>query len=163
MKKRSLKLRSVPTEVHKLERFTEELCDEYNINNSYFGNILVVLTEAFENAMFHGNAADPEKFITISFEPRPKGFLFEVRDEGKGFDFDNIPDATDVEGNPEGKGTGLYLIHSLADEVSFTDRGRCIRILFSIASINQQTSIERRNLLNDFVKSGKEEKTKKAE
>lgn len=163
MKKRSLILQSVPSEIHKLERFTEELCDEYNINNSYFGNILVALTEAFENAMIHGNHNDPSRKVSITFENRPKGFLFEVRDEGKGFDFHLVPDATDVEGNPEGKGTGLFLIRSLADEVNFADHGRCIRMLFSIASINQQMSIERRNLLNDFIKTGKEEKTKKAE
>lgn len=163
MEKRSLKLKSVPTELHKLERFTEELCDEYNINNSYFGNILLVLTEAFENAMFHGNGSDPSKYVVVSFEPRAKGFLFEVRDEGKGFDYKHIPDATDVEGNPEGKGTGLFLIRSLADEVNFSEQGSCIRILFSIASINQQISVDRRTLLNDFIKSGEKEKTKKTE
>lgn len=162
MKKRSLNLKSVSSEIHRLEKFTEELCDAYNINNSYFGNILVALTEAFENAMIHGNKNDPSRHIHVSFESRPKGFLFEVRDEGQGFDFLNIPDATDVEGNPEGKGTGLFLIRSLADEVSFADHGRCIRMLFSIASINQQLSVDRRNLLNDFIRAGKTEQTKKA-
>ncbi len=162
MKKRSLQLKSVPSEIHRLEKFTEELCDEYNINNSYFGNILVALTEAFENAMIHGNGSVASRPIRVSFESRPKGFLFEVHDEGKGFDVSNIPDATDVEGNPEGKGTGLFLIRSLADEVSFSDHGRCIRILFSIASINQQMAVGRRKLLNDFITAGKTEKTKKA-
>ncbi len=162
MKKRSLKVKSVISEVHKLEKFVEELCDEYNINNSYFGNILLSLTEAFENAIFHGNGSDASKIVSISFESRPKGLLFQVQDEGKGFDYQNVPDATDVEGNPDKKGSGLFMIRALADEVNFIDKGRCIQILFYISSINQQIAIDRIQSLQDFIKTGKEEKAKKA-
>ena len=35
-------------EVTKLERFIEEICDFYNINNEYFGNILLATTEAVD-------------------------------------------------------------------------------------------------------------------
>jgi serine/threonine-protein kinase RsbW len=162
MKKHSLKLQSSITEIHKLEKFVEEICDEYNINNSYFGNILLSLTEAFENALFHGNKSNPAKLVKISFESKPKGLLFEVHDEGKGFDFNNIPDATDIEGNPEKRGAGLFMIKSLADEIHFSDQGRCIQILFYISSINQQIAIDRIQSLNSFIKSGKEEKAKKS-
>ena len=33
-------------DLSKLERFVEEICDYYNINNEYFGNILLATTEA---------------------------------------------------------------------------------------------------------------------
>lgn len=163
MKKRSLKLNSVPTEIHEVERFVEEICDESNINNSYFGNILVAVTEAFENAMIHGNESNPQRQVIISFENVPKGLSFEVKNEGKGFDIALIPDAADVEGNPEKKGTGLFLIKSLADEVIYSDNGRCIQMLFYISSINQQIADERRNKLKAFKNVRKEEKAKKDE
>jgi len=162
MKKRSLKLNSIITEIHKLEKFVEEICDEHNINNTYFGNILLTLTEAFENAIFNGNGSDPTNKVSSTIETTPKGLLFEVHDEGKGFDFLNIPDATDVVGNPDKKGTGIFMIKALADEINFIDKGRGIQILFYIASINQQIAVDRIQSLQDFIKTGKEEKAKKA-
>jgi serine/threonine-protein kinase RsbW len=156
MKKSTLKIKSVPANIHSLERFVENICDEYNINNTYFGNILITLTEAMENALYHGNKSDPEKYIIIKFESKSKGLLFEISDEGKGFDFNNIPDATDVQGNPERKGTGLYLIKALADEVKFKSNGSTIQIMFYISSINQQLAVDRISQLNAFKKTGKE-------
>jgi serine/threonine-protein kinase RsbW len=161
MKQHTLKLKSVPANIHRLEKFVEDICDEYNINNTYFGNILVALTEAFENACIHGNLNDPEKNINIIFHSEPKGLLFEVKNEGNGFDYKNIPDAVDVVGNPDKKGTGIFLIKSLADEVKFKDNGRGIQLIFYISSINQQMSDERINQLNAFRVNEKQQKVKK--
>ena len=163
MKKRTLKLKSVPENIHRIEKFVEEICDEYNINNTYFGNILVSLTEAMENAIYHGNRNDPRKNVYITFTSKPKGLMFQISDEGEGFDFNNIPDATDVQGNPEKKGTGIFLIRSLADEVHFKENGRVIQIMFYISSINQQIAVERMNQLDSFRKTGKEIKAEKKE
>jgi serine/threonine-protein kinase RsbW len=157
MKKRTLKLKSLTSNINSLERFVEEICDEYNINNTYFGNILVSLTEALENAVVHGNKSNPDKKVIVTFESNAKGLVF----EGSGFDFSNIPDATDPVTNPERKGTGIFLIRSLADEVSFRDHGRTIQITFFISSINQQIADDRVSHLNSFTKSNKEVKEEK--
>jgi serine/threonine-protein kinase RsbW len=156
MKKSTLKIKSVAANIHKLEKFVEDICDEFNINNTYFGNILVTLTEALENAIYHGNKSNPDKNIQITFESKPKGLLFTIADEGEGFDYNNIPDATDVEGNPDKKGTGLFLIRSLADEVKFKDNGCTIQIMFYIASINQQIALDRIAQLNSLSQANKE-------
>lgn len=161
MKKRTLKLRSQLTDIHLVERFVEEICDEYNINNTYFGNILVSLTEAIENAIVHGNASNAGKSVAVTFESTAKGLIFEVSDEGQGFDYMNIPDAADPVSNPEKKGTGLFLIRTLADEVDFKENGRTIQIMFYISSINQQIATERISQFHTFTKSGKEIKEKK--
>ena len=159
MKKNTLKIKTLPANIHNLEKFVEDICDEYNINNTYFGNILVTLTEAYENAFYHGNKSNPEKNIVISFSSKPKGLMFEVSDEGNGFDYNSIPDATDVEGNPDRKGTGIFLIKTLADEVHYKNQGRTIQIVFYISSINQQLAIDRINQLNSFQNAGKNVKT----
>jgi serine/threonine-protein kinase RsbW len=163
MKKRTLRLKSTPAQIHIVEKFVEEVCDENNINNTYFGNILVAVTEAFENAMIHGNENKADKIITLSFETREKGLMFEIKDEGHGFDASQVPDATDVEGNPDKKGTGLFLIKSLTDEVRHTDNGRCIQMLFYIASINKQMADERVKKLSAFKKETKKEDIKRDE
>ena len=33
-----------------VEKFVDEICDYYNINASFFGNIIIAITEAVKNA-----------------------------------------------------------------------------------------------------------------
>jgi serine/threonine-protein kinase RsbW len=134
-----------------IERFVEEICDEYSINNNYFANIMLVITEAVRNSIIHGNKLDPRKKVRLSFRSKPFGLLFVVEDEGSGFDHSNLPDPTELE-ESDVKGTGLYLIRSLSDEVTFKDNGRVIEIAFKIASINYEISIKRVNELNLYLK-----------
>jgi serine/threonine-protein kinase RsbW len=144
-------LSSVPGNIHQVEKFVEDICDEYNINNTYFGNILVVLTEAFENAIKHGNGSDPSKNVQLTFTSKPEGLSFTISDEGNGFDFNNIPDPTDINTDIEKfNGRGIFLIKSLADEVDFLENGRKIEILFKISSINYELAIDRINHLKKY-------------
>ena len=144
-------LSSTPHNIHQIERFVEDICDEYNINNTYFGNILVVLTEAVENAMKHGNSYDITKNVEISFTSKPEGLSFIIKDEGNGFDISNIPDPTDLKSNPdELKGRGIFCIRTLADEVRFFDGGKSLEILFKISSINNEMALDRINKLKYY-------------
>jgi serine/threonine-protein kinase RsbW len=146
-----LVLPSLPASIHQVEKFVENICDEYNINNTYFGNILVTLTEAFENAMIHGNSNDQSKNVNITFTSKPEGLSFMISDEGNGFDVSQVPDPTDINFNNEtNKGRGIFLIKSLADDVKFLDNGKKVEILFKIASINSELAIGRINLLKDY-------------
>lgn len=142
---------SLPENIHKVEKFVEDICDEYNINNTYFGNILVALTEAVENAMLHGNGKNPAKHVLINFSSKPEGLSFVVKDEGDGFDINLIPDPTDlaIDAN-QIKGRGIFLIKNLADEVLYTQNGSSVEIIFKIASINQELAVERMNLLKKY-------------
>jgi len=137
--------------IHQVEKFVEDICDEYNINNTYFGNILVTVAEAFENAVKHGNGDDPSKNVTIIFTSRPEGLLFTISDEGNGFDVDQIPDPTDINIDIDQiKGRGIFLIKSLADEVRFPENGKKVEILFKISSINSELAIDRMNQLKEY-------------
>ncbi len=144
-------LPSLPENINQVEKFVEDICDEYNINNTYFGNILVALTEAFENAMVHGNGKDPVKKVHIIFTHKPEGLSFIVKDEGKGFDINQISDPTDINSDTdESKGRGIFLIKSLADEVKFLGNGSTVEILFKISSINSEMAIDRINQLKKY-------------
>ena len=140
--------------IHLVERFVENLCDYYNINSTYFGNILTAVTEAVENAIYHGNRNDSSKKIFLKFEVRPEGFSFKIKDQGAGFDLNAVPDPTDNNAdfsNTEGR--GLFIMKSLADEVIFHDNGSCIELFFTIASITKQISDERINTYLSKIKS----------
>jgi serine/threonine-protein kinase RsbW len=156
--KLQLILPSIPESIHQVEKFVEDICDEFNINNTYFGNILVTLTEAVENAIRHGNANNPAKKIQITFESKPEGLSFIVKDEGNGFDINQIPDPTDLNTDPEeSRGRGIFLIKSLADEVKFLEKGNMVEIIFKISSINNEMAVERIRQLRKF--SGTKETT----
>ena len=152
MKKHTLKIKSDPNEISEVERFVENICDYYNLNSTYFGNIMVAVTEAVENAIVHGNLQNKEKFVLIHFDFSQKGIDFTIEDEGSGFDYNSIPDATDAQGNPEKKGTGIYLIKALADEVHFIDKGRKIQLIFNITSINSEVFINRKKHIDEYFK-----------
>jgi serine/threonine-protein kinase RsbW len=150
--KLQLILPSLPENIHKVEKFVDDICDEFNINNTYFGNILVALTEAVENAMKHGNANDPSKKVQILFTSKPEGLSFIIKDEGKGFDLSTIPDPTDLNVDADQmKGRGIFLIRNLADEVQFTENGSSVELLFKISSINHELAVDRMNLLKKYT------------
>ncbi len=152
MKKHTLKIKSDLHEIPEVERFVEDICDYYNLNDSYFGNILIAVTEAVENAIIHGNQQDKKKQVLIQFDFSQKGIGFTIEDEGTGFDFQSIPDATDTQNNPDKKGTGIYLIKVLADEVHFLENGRKVQLQFNITSINKEIFINRKKHIDDYFK-----------
>jgi len=155
MKKHTIKIKSNIHEIPEVERFVEDICDYYNLNNSYFGNISVAVTEAVENAIIHGNNENNEKHVLIHFNFSQKSIDFTIEDEGSGFDFNAIPDPTDILNNPEKKGTGIYLIKVLADDVRFLENGRKVQLIFNITSINKEVFINRKKHIDDYFKVNK--------
>ena len=45
----------------------------------------------------HGNDCDPSKQVKVSYEVDGDRIVFTVSDEGKGFDYYNLPDPTTPE------------------------------------------------------------------
>ncbi len=156
-KQKMLSIASLENNLFQIEEYVEEICDEYNINTNYYGNILLVLTEAVKNAIIHGNKNDINKFVNIYFESKPFGLSFIVSDEGDGFDYDSIKDPTDPQNDYSGNGAGIFLIHSLSDNVTFSNNGRTIEMIFKIASINYELAIKRVNALKLYFSVTKKE------
>ncbi len=154
LKERSIQLKSSFENLYLLEKFIDEICDDYHIKNTYYGNISVAVYEAVSNAIIHGNKNDSEKLVRVIFRNLPTGLLFRIEDEGNGFDYNNIPDLADETANTlVFPGKGLYLVKALADNVSFDGKGNIVEIQFNISSINYETSIDRASKLNDYFKT----------
>lgn len=156
-RKESLSIDSRPENISQIERFVEEICDYYNINDTYFGNILIALTEAFNNALVHGNQNDPSRKIHLVFESRPKGLCFTVTDEGSGYDPADVPDPLDIEQENSGeKGRGLFLIHSLSDKVELREGGRSVEMFFRISGIGHEAMKKRISHFNEYFQTRKQ-------
>ncbi|MBA3972395.1 MAG: ATP-binding protein [Bacteroidetes bacterium] len=115
-----------------VERMIEDVCDLFNISEDYYGNILVAITEAVNNAIYHGNQANPKKNIDIFFKSFPDHVSFIVKDEGQGFNYDTLPDPTNPENIEKPNGRGVFLMRNLADKVSFEDNGSKVVLDFKM-------------------------------
>ena len=115
-----------------VERMIEDVCDLFEVGEDNFGNILIAVTEAVNNAIQHGNKYDPAKHIQISFKSSKNQISFVVQDEGSGFDFTKIPDPTSPENIEKPHGRGIFLMNSLADKVEFEDHGKIVQLYFNL-------------------------------
>lgn len=88
------------------------------------------LREALANSIRHGCKMDPSKSVQCCVTCDDSGeVLIVVRDPGKGFDKDEVPDPTGEANILRSSGRGIYLINELMDEVRYADGGREIQML----------------------------------
>lgn len=130
-----LKIASIPGSINTVEQMIEKVRNENNIPENEYANMLVAVTEAVTNAIYHGNQSDPNKWVKINCEIKPEGNLvFVVEDEGKGFDYYNLPDPTAPENLEKSCGRGVFLMKHLADQVIFSETGNVVELSFKLNS-----------------------------
>jgi serine/threonine-protein kinase RsbW len=132
MENQKLSISSKTENMVLVEKMVEDVCRIFNISEDHYGNILVALTEAVNNAIFHGNQSDPLKKIDIAYTTEGKALLFTIKDDGPGFDFSNLPDPTNPENIEKPNGRGVFLMRHLADDVLFEDRGSKAILKFNV-------------------------------
>ncbi len=128
----SVRLPSNIQSIQKVEFLIDEICQDFNIHDDYYGNILIAVTEAVNNAIVHGNAEDANKDVAIVVCSNKQNLSFEISDEGEGFAFDNLPDPTAPENIEKEEGRGIFLMNALADKVEFFDNGTKVVLSFSV-------------------------------
>ena len=125
------------------------LCDEGSVIR-----VCIALEEALRNALFHGNleltseqrdgdgahyqALINERLTTLPYAKRqlhvsisitPEFGKFVVRDEGPGFNPNNLPDPTDPENLEKVSGRGLLLMRTFMDEVTYNANGNEVTMI----------------------------------
>jgi serine/threonine-protein kinase RsbW len=128
-----IELSSKLESLSQIENFIDDVCEQYKFGEDHYGNILIALTEAVNNAITHGNKLDPSKTVNLNIETTANDVEFTVKDEGVGFDVDMVPDPTLPENIEKLSGRGIFLMKSLADNVDFEENGRIIKLRFSLS------------------------------
>lgn len=134
--------------LNKVEEIINAVCDKFEVNEDYYGNILISLTEAVNNAIHHGNKSNPTKQVVIKYGSDGNKLFFTVEDEGPGFEFDNLPDPTDPKNIEKPHGRGVFLMKNLADEIEFFENGSIVTMRFDLS--------------NDLLKEVQADKAKEA-
>lgn len=131
--KRTLKFPSVLENINLAERLIDDVVAEYHVKEDYYGELLIAMTEAVNNAIVHGNKLDVSKQVTLTFDiADEKTMRFTIEDEGPGFDYDNLPDPTAPENIEKPHGRGVFLMRKLSDNCSFEDNGRIVILDFTV-------------------------------
>ena len=115
----SLTLASSLESVDKVERTAESFAANAGFDEDTVPNIAMAVREAAVNAILHGNAYNPAKQITASFEATSDSLIVRIADQGTGFDPTSVPDPLAAENILRGSGRGIFLIKAFMDEVHF--------------------------------------------
>jgi len=122
---------SLPSEVTAISPFVDKLmlllrncgCVPEGVSD-----VEIALREALANAILHGNHEDRRKHVHVTCRCEPDEVSIAVKDEGKGFDTDNVPDPTVPQNIGSIHGRGIHVIRALMDEVRFDEGGAVIHM-----------------------------------
>lgn len=115
----SFTLESSLDSVNKLEETAEQVAQRAGFDEETATHVAMAVREAAVNAVLHGNAYDPNKHVTASFEITSDALVVRITDQGPGFNPDSIPDPLAPENILRGSGRGIFLIRAFMDEVHF--------------------------------------------
>lgn len=133
MKAINIDIPSLPENIRIVESFIDNAKEKYALNDDIYGNIMVAVTESVTNAISHGNKQDKSKNVSLSVLFDNEALKFTVKDQGTGFDYDNLPDPTAPENLDKLNGRGIFLMKHLCDEVSFNDDGTAVELTFYLS------------------------------
>ncbi len=118
--------------LREVERVIDEISAEFNIGSEIYGNVLIASLEAANNAVSHGNKLDPSKRVDITLTIKGNRLTVITKDEGPGFDYENVPDPTAPENIENVNGRGIFLMRQLSDGLEFHEKGRISELVFNL-------------------------------
>ncbi len=89
-------------------------------------SIQLAVEEAVANAYQHGNREGQHGNVDVRWSISDTEFVMEVRDQGDGFNVEDVPDPTADENLEKPSGRGVLLIQSYMSAVEYQDGGRLV-------------------------------------
>jgi len=133
---------------------SQDLLNYHILKKEQLFRMNIILKEAIENAIFHGNLGldasmrrespklfykialqkrdmDPykDRKVSINYEISSNSSKYVIRDEGKGFAHSDLLDQVDPDNLLQIEGRGLVMIMNFMDEVFWNDRGNEITMV----------------------------------
>lgn len=115
-----------------VEAFISFCLSDEVLNDEIKNNIIVSIIEAVTNAIIHGNKRVYSKKVRINVRFIAYKFVVEVQDEGKGFNYKNVPDPLENDRLLEPNGRGLFIMNRLAESVVYSGNGNTVKLTFNL-------------------------------
>lgn len=62
----SIEIPSLSENIRMIESFIDNAKEKYHLNDDIYGNIMIAVTEAVNNAIKHGNKGDSQKNVSLA-------------------------------------------------------------------------------------------------
>jgi len=127
-------LESDLNEIRRVEGFVKTMCREHHFEKNFVHDTMLLITEATNNAITHGNQFDKSKRAVLICTIENGYLNIEVSDEGKGFNPDSLPNPLDPENLLKPSGRGVFLIKNFAEQVdyAFSPQGTTVKMRVAI-------------------------------
>ena len=115
---------NLPTRIESVEeaaQAAEKFASANDFGEEVRFAIDMAVREAVANAVKHGNKLDETKRVEITFENSDEGFEVMIRDFGKGFAVEEVPDPTNPENLLKADGRGILFMRSFMDTVEWSN------------------------------------------
>lgn len=107
-----------------VRNFAADHAENHGFNKQQIADIRLAVDEAITNIIKHAYKGDDTKSIDIEISLEENQICIQIQDTGAAFKMNKFKEP-DIERKIKEKkrgGMGLYLIHSLMDEVSYTNK-----------------------------------------
>jgi len=118
--------------------------------------VKMILEEAIINAWKHGNGKNAEKHITVKISTR-NDFVFEVIDQGKGFNYKDLPDPTLEVNIDKTNGRGLFIINHFSDSMEWRGNGNHLVIILRKIKEHDERNVIRKTKSQINIWEGKKQ------
>ncbi len=141
----SVSVKLQPNSIRDIESFVDTICDQLFINETYYGNILMSLTELFNYLLINNQKENLNitynsdyKSIAISFQPIDYQLITK---------FSEIMDVDEIlhQNNDE----NIFLIQSLVDNISISNENT-LSFEFDISALHNEVYNQRAATLKEY-------------
>lgn len=151
-----LTVKLVPGEIRKIEQFVDDISDQLFINDTYYGNILMTLTELFQ-ALCEKSPGETlkityntdYKIIKMTAQPIDSEIINVIETD---IDIENVLDG------PYSK--NVYLIKSLVDQYEVS--GDAVILNFDISALHNEIYKKRADQLQSYLENKEVKKKEKS-
>jgi serine/threonine-protein kinase RsbW len=112
-----VRLESTLKSVEVAEDIVQRVCASVGFDEEDQHKISMAVHESMINAVAHGNKHDASKHVWLRFDLFADRLEVHVRDQGSGFEPEEIPDPLAAENLLRVSGRGIFLIRTFMDEM----------------------------------------------
>lgn len=131
-KKFQLQIPSDRKNIHQVEEFFRRINKTLHLNDEKFHALLVAVTEAVNNGIIHGNKNDSSKFVQVSCVVKGKTLTVKVKDEGKGFNPDELSNPLQKNNLLRTGGRGVFLMKAFVQSVKYNKKGNEVTLAVTL-------------------------------
>ncbi|URA10286.1 SpoIIE family protein phosphatase [Thermospira aquatica] len=124
---------SLPSNVleidHAIVKIQANILSVADLNDDEKWRLYTALYEALINAVEHGNRFDVQKRVHVFYRVLKQAIVIKVRDEGKGFVVEDVPNPLDKQNLLKPSGRGIFMMRKLMTRVKYNRTGNEVVML----------------------------------